>query len=84
MNDGGAYLDGRPGSKVEYSNFGVSALVEFATNQTFQDFCRDTIFDPLGMSHTSWFLEDLPDNTPVAVPVEFIGNGTYQDYGHYW
>jgi CubicO group peptidase (beta-lactamase class C family) len=87
MNDGGAYLEGRPGSKLEYSNFGVgyiAALVEFATNQTFQEFCRDAIFDPLGMSHTSWFREDLPDNTPVAVPVEFIGKGKYQDCGHYW
>jgi CubicO group peptidase (beta-lactamase class C family) len=86
-NNGSAYLDWRPGSDIKYSNFGVgyiAALVEFATNQTFQEFCRDNIFNPLGMNQTSWFREDLPAGTPVAVPVEFIGNGQYQDHGHYW
>ena len=86
-DDGGAYELERPGSLSLYSNFAIgyiAALVEFATGQSFNDFCKSNLFDRLGMEHTSWFREDLPGGTPVAVPVESLENGQFSDYGHYW
>ena len=88
------YLEGgvwnpfeEPGSYNEYSNFAIgyiAALVEHATNQPFQDFCKENIFDPLGMNHTSWFREELPTDTVVAVPVNIaIGGVGFEDVGHY-
>jgi CubicO group peptidase (beta-lactamase class C family) len=72
-----------------YSNFAVgyiAALIEWATEgQTFPDFTRQHIFEPLGMDHTAWFRRDLPSGTVEAVPVETANRrGTrFQDIGHY-
>ena len=90
--EGGAWNNYEPGSKYNYSNFAigyVAALVELAlakngTPQTsFDQFCNDYIFEPLGMKNTRWFREDLPQIDNVAVPVEYWGLNDFEDYGQY-
>lgn len=86
ISNGSMWSRSKPGQRRDYSNaaYGfVSALIEFATGQSFPDFCREHLFEPLGMSHTEWFLDDLPDGSQVAVPVEKKRNGGYMDVGHY-
>ena len=79
-----------PGARVEYSNFAVgfvAALVEWATNQTFPDFTRQYIFEPLNMTHTAWFRRDLPsdDDVQEAMPVEatYRRGQKWDDIGYY-
>jgi len=46
-----------------YSNVGyglISLLIEKISGMSFADYCRQRIFDPLGMKTTSWFLDDIP------------------------
>ena len=86
MSEGGIWDDYIPGERVEYSNVAYGylvALIELATDQSFPDFCRDNLFDPLGMKTTAWFLEDLPSGTLTAVPVETGNNGGFIDIGQY-
>ena len=83
---GGMWKGYKPGQKGEYSNaaFGyVPAFVELASGKSFPEFCRENLFEPLGMEHTAWFRDDLPVNTREAIPVENNNNGGFQDVGHY-
>jgi CubicO group peptidase (beta-lactamase class C family) len=51
-----------PGSKNAYSNIAfalIGYLVERISEKPFPDYCLDTIFEPLAMRETSWFLADL-------------------------
>lgn len=51
-----------PGIEINYSNYGYALaghLVERVTGLTFTQYVKDSIFLPLGMSHTTY---DLPDN----------------------
>lgn len=85
-SEGGMWADYRPGSLGEYSNVAygyIPALVEFATGQSFPDFCNENLFDPLGMDKTAWFREDLPADTLEAIPVKKLKNGDFEDIGHY-
>lgn len=50
-------LNFEPGAEFSYSNTGYNLLVvivERVTGQTFAEFTRQQIFEPLGMKHTSW------------------------------
>ncbi|MFH1687962.1 MAG: serine hydrolase [bacterium] len=72
-----------PGSVWAYSNTGVALagyLVEAVADTPFYDYCRDSIFTPLGMQHTSFRLADL-DLPNVAMPYAYSG-GQYIPYGH--
>jgi len=51
------------------------------TSVPFDEYCKDSIFVPLNMSNTAWFLRDL-DTSLVAHPYGYWG-GTYHDYGLY-
>lgn len=85
--DGGMWdRNSPPGSVWEYSNFSlayITALVEFVTGQSFEQFCQDRIFKKLGMSRTSWHREYLPRGTRTAVPVEYSRTNGFTDVGHY-
>lgn len=77
--------DSRPGTTNEYSNlaFGyASALVEHVTGTTFDAYCKQHIFDPLGMTDTAWFSKDLPHNVIESQPITYE-NGKFEDIGHY-
>ena len=77
------YYNYSPATNFNYSNIAVALagylVEEIAGN--FSTFCQDSIFTPLGMSETSWFLEDLDTNN-IAIPYSYSG-GTYQAEGFY-
>jgi hypothetical protein len=50
-------LNFTPGTRYSYSNTGfnlAAIIVSRVSGQTFADFTRTRIFEPLGMTHTSW------------------------------
>jgi CubicO group peptidase (beta-lactamase class C family) len=50
-------LNYEPGAEFSYTNTGYNLLVviiERITGQSFAEFTRQQIFEPLGMTHTSW------------------------------
>jgi CubicO group peptidase (beta-lactamase class C family) len=83
---GGRYYNRRknfrrhcPGSVSEYSNIAVGAigrLVEVLSGLPFARYVTDHIFDPLGMTNTSFTLDGL-DRAQIALP---DGNGPLQGF----
>jgi|GEM_PF-4443922 len=77
------------GSRYEYCNhnFVVAGyLVEAITGIPFAQYCHDSVFVPLDMNETSWFVADL-DTTHMAMPYTFqgyehveLGHFSYADY----
>lgn len=58
-----------------YTSIGTSILaylVEKFSGASFDQYCREYIFNPLEMNKTSWFLEGL-DTTTIATPYEWSG-----------
>ena len=73
-----------PGTEFEYTNVGstlIAYLVEVVSNTTFEEYCQQNIFIPLGMNETSWYLENL-DMDMMAIPYLYIGS-SFTPYGHY-
>jgi CubicO group peptidase (beta-lactamase class C family) len=81
-----------PGSEYSYSNSGYNLLaiiVERVSGKTFAQYTRETIFQPLGMTHTEWrddytrivkgraqAYEKKPDGYHLLMPFENVhGNG---------
>lgn len=85
--DGGVWKTYEPGAGYQYSNaaYGyIPALIELATGESFSDFCRENLFDLLGMDTTAWHRNDLPPGTLEAVPVRPKKNGSgFRDVGHF-
>jgi len=64
-----------PGNTRIYTNVGaclLAYLVERLSGMSFDQYCRENIFDPLDMDETSWFLEGL-DITKIATPYVWSG-----------
>lgn len=87
---GGAYWNNinysslAPQTSYDYSNVGAALLgylVQSISNIPFEQYCQDSIFIPLGMNNTSWFLSHL-DTNDIALPYYFSA-GSYHSYGHY-
>jgi len=58
----------KPGTQGAYSNvaFGLLGLiVEEVANQPFNEYCRDFIFEPLGMKNTGWFLSEIDTSSHI-------------------
>jgi len=73
-----------PGAGGQYSNIAFALagyLVEQLSGQAFEEYCRDSVFGPLGMDETSWFLSEL-DFGQIAMPTGYDGF-TYYQYGQY-
>lgn len=73
-----------PGSGGEYSNIAFALagyLVEKISGKSFEQYCQDSIFEPLGMYETSWFLSEL-DVDHIAVPTGYDGDVNFQ-YGQF-
>ncbi|MBC8370317.1 MAG: beta-lactamase family protein [Planctomycetes bacterium] len=77
-----------PGAGYEYTNLGyaaVGALVQANTGIDFADWCDANIFQPLGMTNTSWFLSGL-NVSEIAVPYNWRifggGWGRVEHYGY--
>lgn len=67
-----------PGALVSYCNIGASLcgyLVEIISGIPFDQYCRDSIFIPLGMTHTAWFLRDL-NVSLIAHPYTWNGSSS--------
>jgi CubicO group peptidase (beta-lactamase class C family) len=73
-----------------YSNTGVALLgliVEHVSGMSYEVFCQENIFKPIGMINTSWFLKNL-DTSKVAktyvykdaTGLTFRGHNGYPDY----
>jgi CubicO group peptidase (beta-lactamase class C family) len=62
-----------PVTYFDYSNVGncVAALIVELNNPdslSFDQYCQNNIFTPLGMDKTKWFLADYPDTMEIAMP----------------
>ncbi|MPS74753.1 MAG: class A beta-lactamase-related serine hydrolase [Chryseobacterium sp.] len=80
-----------PGSKSNYSNMGIALLgylVERITGQNFEKYCRESIFRPLDMDNSGWFLKEI-DSSKLAMPYSYsdslkhnqpLGFGGFPDY----
>ena len=71
-----------PGSQCTYSNIAIGLAGYFAqvvTGDSLPLYCRQHIFEPLGMNHTSWWFSELDTNN-VAVQYEYVG-GQYARIG---
>jgi CubicO group peptidase (beta-lactamase class C family) len=73
-----------PGTAYSYSNLGASLagfLVEAISGESLETYSQKHIFQPLGMSETSWFAKGL-DPSHIAMPYEFV-DGAFQPQGNY-
>jgi CubicO group peptidase (beta-lactamase class C family) len=78
------FIDADPGTQYEYTNVGatlIAYLVEVVSNTTFEEYCQQHIFEPLGMIETSWFMSNL-DIADMAMPYLYSGS-SFIPYGHY-
>ena len=58
----GNYLRSAPGERMSYSNVGYGVLgylVEAASGQPFNEYCRMNISGPLGMKESGWLLSEI-------------------------
>ncbi len=81
-----------PGTTFEYSNNAVALiglLVQQLSGNSFSNYCKQNIFNPLGMNDTHWFLSEIENLDEVAFPYRWVttsqnscfemGCGTYED-----
>jgi CubicO group peptidase (beta-lactamase class C family) len=60
----------KPGEQANYSNMGfalIGYLIEVIAKKPFDTYCRENIFNPLGMDKTEWRLANTPLNE-LAIP----------------
>ena len=87
------FTDYYPGTSFSYSNNGVALiglLVEEISGQSFNEYCIENIFDPLGMDDAYWFLSEIENLNKVAFPhqlapgltssLSVLENYGYSDY----
>ncbi|UCC44872.1 MAG: serine hydrolase, partial [Candidatus Zixiibacteriota bacterium] len=66
------YKNAVPGTEAQYSNWAFTLLalvVENVTGMGFEDYVQDSVFIPLNMMESSWFLDSLDTNN-VAMPMD--------------
>lgn len=91
LNVGGTYYNASnnfanqaPGTYYDYSNVGATLcgyLVQSITGIDFNQYCKDSIFTPLCMDNTAWFLSELNENN-IVMP-HYYENGEYTVVDHY-
>jgi CubicO group peptidase (beta-lactamase class C family) len=70
------YSNFKPKSNYEYSNVAAALaafLVEQVSGVSFNDYCKRHIFQPLGMSKTTWFFSETP-KSEIAIPYSNLNN----------
>ena len=78
------FLNQAAGTTYEYSNMATALngyLIENITQNPFNEYCNNNIFEPLCMNKTAWFMSEL-DSNEVARPYQYVG-GNYEPYAHY-
>jgi len=69
-----SFYEYRPGTKRSYSNVGfglLGYLVEAISGAPFNEYCKNHLFQPLGMNATGWFLKEV-DAANHAIPYAYI------------
>lgn len=77
------YYDFEPGTKYEYSNEGsalIAVLVEDISGMDFNTYCKQNIFNKLGMTNTYWRLSEI--NQTIVQPYNY-SSGKYEAIPHY-
>ena len=77
------YYSFQPGTQHEYSNAGsalIGVLVEQLSGMDFNSYCKQHIFQPLGMNNTHWRLDEITET--IAVPYDYI-NRNWETHQHY-
>jgi CubicO group peptidase (beta-lactamase class C family) len=84
LNPGGVYYDASenfhrwaPEGGWEYCNVSyglIALLVEVISRVPFGEYCRNRIFEPLGIDQTSWYLADI-DTSQHSVPYTYVSGG---------
>jgi serine-type D-Ala-D-Ala carboxypeptidase/endopeptidase len=81
ISDMYAFLNGYtltrdPGATYEYSNYGIGLLGQLLANRaktTYPQLIRRAVFDPLGMSQSTFVMTGLPDPALLAVGHDLSG-----------
>ena len=77
------YKPYQPGTDYQYSNFGFALaglVVQEVAGISLEEYCQDSLFQPLGMDETSWFVANV-DTANVATPYTWNGS-SYTAYSH--
>lgn len=64
------FINAKPGTKYTYSNIGfglLGYLIECISGVRFNEYCKQAIFEPLGMRNTAWYFRDVDLNL-MAIP----------------
>tara|TARA_Y100001970_G_scaffold288292_1_gene415173 strand:- start:487 stop:1992 length:1506 start_codon:yes stop_codon:yes gene_type:complete len=75
-NSNSNFTNSMPGTSYSYSNIGaalIGLLVEEISNQPFNEYCNENIFEPLEMDNASWFLSEIDSIDQVALPYQITG-----------
>lgn len=90
--DKNMYLRKKPGKKYVYSNLGAALLgyiVEWVSGLDYRTFVKQEILDPLGMTSSTWYLEEIDSSIHTRYylenyhPVPNYSINTYPDGGLY-
>ena len=75
-NSNSNFTNSSPGNGYSYSNIGaalIGLLVEEISNQSFNQYCNENIFEPLEMDNAFWFLSEIENLNQVASPYQLTG-----------
>lgn len=75
------FYDFEPGTEHEYSNEGsalIGVLVEELSGTNFNSYCKQNIFQPLGMNNTFWRLDEI--NQTIVTPYDYDGQWTKHEH----
>ena len=70
------FTNSMPGTNHTYTNNGaalIGLLVEEISNQAFNDYCSENIFEPLSMNNAFWFLSEIDNLDQIASPYQVTG-----------
>ena len=73
-----------PGTHTSYSNMAyalMGLLVQEISGLPFDEYCNQSIFEPLGMDETSWFFAEM-DSMHIAMPYHWDGD-CYIPFGYF-
>lgn len=84
-----SFSNNKPGINFEYSNVGATLLaliVEHVSNTDYSSYCKQNIFEPLGMHRSTFFYNETPRNE-IAIPYTDVNNlnpdKPFASYPHY-
>jgi len=79
-------LDYKTGSRLKYSNSAyilLAMIIEKVSNQTFGQFMKEAVFDPLGMTCTFLFDKEEQEYKDIAIGYDGFGNKSDYDLTTY-